>query len=46
MVERKDNTSHGYASKSDSNYHSNPHTHRYEYNERYPGGKETRINHD
>lgn len=41
MVEWKHITNHKYR-----NYHSDPHAHRYEHNERYPGGKETRVNHD
>jgi RHS repeat-associated protein len=48
QVERKDFTNHGYGDASKpKEYHSDPHTHTYEYGPGYgPKGKETRINND
>nr|WP_288144867.1 RHS repeat-associated core domain-containing protein [Hafnia paralvei] len=45
QIERVDHTSHGYGNPSDSDYHSNPHIHNYEYGPAYsPKGKQTRTN--
>ena len=45
QIERVDYTSHGYGNPSAPDYHSNPHTHNYEYGPGYsPKGKETRVN--
>ncbi len=43
-----DYTNHGYGDKGKpAEYHSDPHTHTYEYGPGYgPKGKETRVNND
>ena len=47
QVKREDLTNHGYGNKNSPEYHSDPHTHTYEYGPGYGAkGKETRINHD
>lgn len=48
QVKRTDYTNHGYGDKGKpAEYHSDPHTHTYEYGPGYgPKGKETRINND
>lgn len=44
---RVDHTNHGYGDKSKpKEYHSDPHTHKYEYGPGYGAGKETRVNLD
>lgn len=44
---RIDYTNHGYGNRNDpKNYHSNPHTHIYEYGSGSIGGSNTKINHD
>ncbi len=48
QVKRTDYTNHGYGNKGKpAEYHSDPHTHTYEYGPGYgPKGKETRVNND
>jgi filamentous hemagglutinin len=48
QVKRTDYTNHGYGNPGKpTEYHSDPHTHTYEYGPGYgSNGKETRINHD
>ncbi|WEJ03180.1 hemagglutinin repeat-containing protein [Pseudomonas sp. FJ2-5-13] len=48
QVKRTDYTNHGYGDKGKpAEYHSDPHTHTYEYGPGYgPKGKETRVNND
>lgn len=48
QVKRTDYTNHGYRDKGKpAEYHSDPHTHTYEYGPGYgPKGKETRVNND
>lgn len=45
QVKRTDYTNHGYGDKTKPEYHSDPHTHTYEYGPGYgANGKHTRTN--